>query len=523
MSDPRFSLVVPVHRRTEKFLNRCLGSVFDQRYTDYEIIVVQDGPCETVEQTVKKYAGVKHLTTNPDNCLGACVARNMGWKQSSGDVLLFFDSDSYLEPGAFDLYLKALRENPNAAFVYSGYKYTSGEGAYPSAEFDSYQLETANYVSTMSPIRRRWFKGFDENLKSLQDWDVFLGIAKAGGTGVFIPDFLFVTELPAEDGVSADSHQNWLDRVEYIKRKHGVPIRDINVCSLGAPQHALRLAKLIGADCNQTPWHKPNRYRLQIQLGFYGQTSGGVEANLRLLSNSNPECKMLLYWIGEDITQMRMVPQAEFKPAIDFLKQTYDYHFVEYEGTRREVEDEFGIPCTTLPLPVDSTHHLPTPYPEKFTVAFYHGQAGKYRVPENIAMASQMPDIQFAVFGNSDFTVDQVEMFPENVKWNPGRLDMNKFMDRTTCLLRTAHHDGFCVSHCEWVLKGRYVVSDLPYRPGAMCVPAARNRVMDAIRDIQELCANKTDPDEERLAMREQYAAMLDPKPWIARMEKLRG
>lgn len=523
MSDPRFSIIIPVHRRTENFLNRCLGSIFDQRYTDYEIIVVQDGPVETVEQTVKKYAGVKHLTTSPDDCRGASAARNLGWKQSTGDVLLFFDADSYLEPGAFDMYLKALRDNPEAAFVYSGYKYVNGEGAYPSAEFDAYQLETANYISTMSPIRRRWFKGFDEDLKSLQDWDVFLGIVKAGGRGALITDFLFVTELPAEGGVSMDSHANWLERVDYIKHKHGVPIRDINVCSLGAPQHALRLAKIIGADFNQTPWHKPNHYRLQIQLGFYSLTSGGVEANMQLLSNSNPECKMALYWIGEDVTQMRMAGYDDFKAGIRFLKDTYDYHFVEYEGTRAEVEDEFGIPCKVLPLPVDASHHEPTPYPDKFTVAFYHGQAGKYRVPENIAMASQMPDIQFEMYGNADFTVDQVKTFPENVHWHPGRLDMNQFIDKTHCLLRTASHDGFCISHCEWVLKGRYVLSDLPHRPGARCVPPARNCVMDALRDIQEMCATRKRPDDERLAMRENYAAMLDPKPWIEHMTSLRG
>lgn len=515
VTGPRYSVIIPVHHDTEHLLRPCLNSIFEQDYTNYEVIVIQDGRCDIVDETVNRYAGVKLLVTG-DECRGAPVARNMGARKANGDLLLFFDADSRLKPGALSLWVDTFAKNPEAAFVYGGYRFSDRPNYIPAQPFDPYMLTVQNYIGTMNPVRREWAPEWDESLKSLQDWDFWLSVVDKGGKGVMVEDFLVVTEYPDDDSVSGDSAANWLERAERVKAKHGILIRDICICSLGAPQHARRLAELVGADFNNSPWYKPNRYRVLVNLGFYVTTSGGIEGHAQLLANTAPDTQLVNYWIGEDVTQMRMLPHYDFLEATNFFRDNFRANFVEYEGTRAEVEDEFGIPCHVMPLPVVPDGLDLAPYPEQFTVAFYHGMANKYKVMQNLNVASQMPDVRFLIYGNAPFPADHKAKLPPNVEFRGFVPSVPDLIRETSCLLRTAEHDGFCVSHCEWIMAGRHVISDLPHRPGALCVPPNPIKVIDAIRDVQAR-ANGA-PDEERVAMRQQYIEMLRPEPWVEQM-----
>lgn len=523
MIEPIISVIIPVHYGAERHLRHCLNSIFDQDHGQVEVIVVQDGSCETVESTVAEYVNVKLLKTGPE-CRGAPVARNMGAKASMGDVLIFPDADTTFLPGAFSIYVKALEKHPEAAFVYTGYRFVNGT-VLPTQEFDPYLLETRNYISGTQPIRREWFPGWDENLASLQDWDLWLSIVKdKGGVGVYLPDIPWVTELPRHDGLSGDQSRHWLDRMEYIKKKHGIPERDICVCSLAAPQHGLRLAKILDADFNNEPYYRPYRYRLILVVGFFSQTSGGVGAHQRLIMNRNPDCKTAVYFIGSDVLQLRALPHDDFKAAVDFFKIEFDQRLVEYETLRAEVEDELGIPVEVLPHPIDAEMFPPTPYPETFTVGIYHGLSGVHMLGENIRLAGHMPDVNFLIYGPGGLTQEEAAKLPPNVE-HLGQLEypegMNRFYDSIHCLLRTTTHDGFSVSHCEAVLKGRHVISTMPHRPGALCVPNNASMISDAVRRVQAMVRDKAEPDDERLAMSDLYAELLDPGKWVERIRSI--
>lgn len=90
------SIIIPVFN-VEKFLSECLNSILEQEFSNFEIILVNDGSCdksgEICDEFAKKDERIKVF--HQENS-GVSVARNNGIKQSKGNYLMFIDSDDFL-------------------------------------------------------------------------------------------------------------------------------------------------------------------------------------------------------------------------------------------------------------------------------------------------------------------------------------------------------------------------------------------------------------------------------------------
>lgn len=95
--NPLISVIVPVYN-VEEYVARCLDSILQQTYTNYEIIVIDDGSTDSSGMIVDEYRkkskkiSVKHIKNN-----GVSNARNIGIDLSLGTYLCFVDSDDWLE------------------------------------------------------------------------------------------------------------------------------------------------------------------------------------------------------------------------------------------------------------------------------------------------------------------------------------------------------------------------------------------------------------------------------------------
>lgn len=94
---PFFSIIIPVYN-VEDYLPKCVESIQQQSFTDFEIILVDDGSpdaspqlCDTLAQKDVRIVAI-HKTNG-----GASDARNVGVQQAKGDYILFVDSDDYWE------------------------------------------------------------------------------------------------------------------------------------------------------------------------------------------------------------------------------------------------------------------------------------------------------------------------------------------------------------------------------------------------------------------------------------------
>lgn len=117
----KVSIIIPAYN-SEKTIKRCLNSIYNQKYTDYEIVVINDGSTDGTLSILEEYNLIydNFILINKKN-EGVSVARNLGIDRATGDYILFMDADDYIRDDYLDLLVSPLINN-NCKIVISGYK-----------------------------------------------------------------------------------------------------------------------------------------------------------------------------------------------------------------------------------------------------------------------------------------------------------------------------------------------------------------------------------------------------------------
>ena len=93
----RYSIIVPAYN-TEKYIDKCLKSIFSNTYKNFEVIIVNDGSTDKTEDIINKYIKkYDNIIYIKQKNMGLSLARNNGVRKATGDYLLFIDSDDYVE------------------------------------------------------------------------------------------------------------------------------------------------------------------------------------------------------------------------------------------------------------------------------------------------------------------------------------------------------------------------------------------------------------------------------------------
>jgi len=198
------SIIIPTYQHGD-IIEKCLDSIYQQTYQKFEVIVVNDGSRDNTIPVLENYP--KPLTIINQENQGANKARNNGFAKSQGEYVIFCDADLILKGTMLEKMLKALKENPDKAYAYSAFKW--GFKTFKLWPFDSEKLKKMNYIHTTSLIRRETFPGFDENIKRLQDWDLWLAMLEQNHKGAYIPEVLFQVH-PRKTGMS-----EWIPSLAY--------------------------------------------------------------------------------------------------------------------------------------------------------------------------------------------------------------------------------------------------------------------------------------------------------------------
>lgn len=97
----KFSIIVPVYN-VEDYLKQCLDSIVNQKFEDYEILLVNDGTKDNsgkiCEEYSSKYNKIKYFIKKNG---GLSDARNYGINRASGEYLIFVDSDDWIDSDEF--------------------------------------------------------------------------------------------------------------------------------------------------------------------------------------------------------------------------------------------------------------------------------------------------------------------------------------------------------------------------------------------------------------------------------------
>ncbi len=111
---PRFSVVIPTYNRAT-LLSEALASVFGQRFTDFEVLVVDDGSTDETERLLSDYEGRLRVWRQANRGPGA--ARNVASEHARGRYLAFLDSDDVWFPWTLEMYDKVARDAGEPAFI----------------------------------------------------------------------------------------------------------------------------------------------------------------------------------------------------------------------------------------------------------------------------------------------------------------------------------------------------------------------------------------------------------------------
>jgi len=131
----RFSIIIPVYKVRE-YLEKCIDSVLAQTYTDYSLILVDDGCPEGCGAICDAYAysNPEKISVIHQNNTGLGGARNAGLKSAEGEYILFVDSDDWIEPEMLGSLNNALENYDSPDMILFGHISDSEYGSWKSGD-----------------------------------------------------------------------------------------------------------------------------------------------------------------------------------------------------------------------------------------------------------------------------------------------------------------------------------------------------------------------------------------------------
>jgi glycosyltransferase involved in cell wall biosynthesis len=190
---PAVSVIMPAYQ-VAPYIAAAIDSVLNQTFTDFEIIVVNDGSPDTkeLERVLEPYRG--RITYIKQKNLGCSGARNTAIRAARGRYVALLDCDDVWEKDYLKTHVGMLEGDPTLDVVYPnatifGGLYDSGKlfmDCFPSegeVTIKSLLLQKCNVMISVTARRESIIRAgmFDEGLRSSEDFDMWLRILEQGG------------------------------------------------------------------------------------------------------------------------------------------------------------------------------------------------------------------------------------------------------------------------------------------------------------------------------------------------------
>lgn len=194
----RVSVIIPVFNG-ERYLRETLQSVLAQTINDYEIIVVDDGSVDLTPNIVRDMDSRIRYLYQPNS--GTAAAFNAGLRMSTAPYVMFLGADDLCQKQTISELLGFVAARPHLGVAYPWYQFIDEAGKLlPEVARPTWcgnplrELAVTNTIPALATIIRRSeldsAGGFDERLRSREDWDLLLRLAQLGTHFDYIPEVL---------------------------------------------------------------------------------------------------------------------------------------------------------------------------------------------------------------------------------------------------------------------------------------------------------------------------------------------
>lgn len=225
------SVVIPTHNR-EKLLCRALESALKQTYRNIEVIVVSDGSEDNTDDVMKtymsQYDGLKYIAYSPAR--GGNYARNTGIKSAKGEYVAFLDDDDEWHEDKIQKQIEMIVNDPELGLICTAMNSiddASGRCSVftPNAQRDSsVGILKSNLIGSTTTVLVRHelldaVDYFDENLKAMQDYDLWIRLCQITKVGVVTTPCVEYHNLVSNKQISWD-YEKYVSSSDYIFEKY---------------------------------------------------------------------------------------------------------------------------------------------------------------------------------------------------------------------------------------------------------------------------------------------------------------
>lgn len=160
--NPKISVIIPAYN-SERYLEKCLDSIFNQTFQNFEVILVNDGSTDATRLIGERYASDNSnmMLINREN-EGVFSARNAALDVCHGEYVAFCDSDDYVEPDWLQCFMNAIGENRVCDMVAQGLiiDYDDHEEC---VSFPEKTYEGNDIIGAFLTLKSRSIEGFMHN------------------------------------------------------------------------------------------------------------------------------------------------------------------------------------------------------------------------------------------------------------------------------------------------------------------------------------------------------------------------
>jgi glycosyltransferase involved in cell wall biosynthesis len=225
-STPLVSVYMPTHNRCA-LLKRAVQSVFNQSYKNIELLIVDDASSDDTQAYLKAltHESINIKIFRQNTAQGACVARNIAFKQASGEFVTGLDDDDEFLPDRITRLIE--HYDPAYAFICTGFLWDYGKHARAVDHTDKIisLTEQLNYNYATNQVfvdinRVKAINGFDENFVACQDYDTWTRLIKKFGSAKRLSGASYI--IHRDEGLERISSPiNWLKGHKQFMDKHG--------------------------------------------------------------------------------------------------------------------------------------------------------------------------------------------------------------------------------------------------------------------------------------------------------------